>query len=114
MGILRTRTRRVQILQPAETGEGMKRLSAWLVAGAGLLASLTIGCAPLSMGIFTPVPVQPWVAERMEEKACMKNDFRTAILPPIPPGQRGLCEDPPDRAAILRALPRVTRGVPYF
>jgi hypothetical protein len=24
-----------------------------------------------------------------------------------------LCEDPPDRAEILRAMPRVTRGVPY-
>ena len=25
-----------------------------------------------------------------------------------------MCEDPPDRAAILRAMPRVVRGVPYF
>ena len=28
-------------------------------------------------------------------------------MPPI-------CEDPPDEARILRALPKVTRGVPYF
>lgn len=73
------------------------------------------GCIPTSMGIFTPICVQPWVAERMEEKMCVgRNDFRTPILPPIPAGYRPLCEDPPDRAAILRAMPRVTRGVPYF
>jgi hypothetical protein len=36
------------------------------------------------------------------------------VLPPIPPGYRPLCEDPPDRALILRTMPRVTRGIPYF
>ena len=25
-----------------------------------------------------------------------------------------MCEDPPDKAEILRAMPRVTRGVPYI
>ena len=42
-----------------------------------------------------------------------KNDHRTPIMPPIPPGHRPMCEDPPDEAEILRAMPRVTRGVPY-
>lgn len=82
-----------------------------IVLGAGLV--VLAGCNPLSMGIFTPVPIQPWVAEYMEEKICNKTDFQTPIMPPIPNGYRPLCEDPPDRAAILRAMPRVARGVPY-
>jgi hypothetical protein len=84
-----------------------------LLAGSLLLTVLASGCFPYSMGIFTPIPVPPWVTERMEEKYCYKNDFRTPVLPPIPSGYRPLCEDPPDRAEILRAMPRVTRGVPY-
>ena len=90
---------------------GKKRISCWLV-GVCLVAGLS-GCIPPGFGI-APIPVMPWVAERMEEKICNKNDYRTPILPPIPPGYRPLCEDPPDRAAILRAMPRVVRGVPYF
>jgi hypothetical protein len=51
----------------------------------------------------------------MEERVCFKHiDHRTPIMPPIPAGYRPLCEDPPDRAAILRAMPRVTRGIPYI
>jgi hypothetical protein len=67
------------------------------------------------MGIFTPIPVPPWVTERMEEKYCYKNDFRTPILPPIREGfAPPACEDPPDDATVLRAMPPVKRGVPYF
>jgi hypothetical protein len=91
----------------------------WAVALAGPM--ILSGCAPIasaffpfSMGIFTPIPVPPWVTERMEEKYCWKNDFRTPILPPIPPGTRPLCEDPPDDARVIRAMPPVARGVPYF
>jgi hypothetical protein len=73
------------------------------------------GCVnPLSMGIATPIPVQPWVTERMEERYCIQQDFQTPILPPIPPGIRPLCEDEPDLARILRAMPRVPRGIPYI
>jgi hypothetical protein len=73
------------------------------------------GCLPFSMGIFTPLPVPPWVTERMEEKYCHKNDFRTPIMPPIREGfPPPLCEDPPDEASVLRAMPPVVRGVPYF
>jgi hypothetical protein len=78
------------------------------VAGVG-------GCMPYSMGVATPIPVPPWVTERMEEKYCHKNDFRTPILPPIREGfPPPVCEDPPDDARVIRAMPRVPRGVPYF
>jgi hypothetical protein len=84
--------------------------------GLALAAPIILsGCYPLSMGIFTPIPVPPWVTERMEEKYCAKNDFRTPILPPILKGfPPPLCEDPPDDARILRAMQHVVRGVPYF
>jgi hypothetical protein len=74
------------------------------------------GCliSPFSMGFATPIPMQPWVAERIEERMCHRNDHRTPIMPPVPPGHTPLCEDPPDRAEIKRAMPRVTRGVPYI
>jgi hypothetical protein len=87
-----------------------------MVGGALLACALASGCipSPFSMGLATPIPIPPWVPERMEEKICNHNDYRTPIMPPIPPGYRPLCEDPPDRAAILRAMPRVTRGVPYI
>lgn len=84
----------------------------WVIGGL-LALFLSAGCNPYGLGIYTPIPVPPWVTERMEEKYCYKNDFRTPVLPPIPPGYQPLCEDPPDRATILRALPRVTRGIPY-
>jgi hypothetical protein len=86
-----------------------------LLAGALGMPSLTSGCInPFAMGIYTPVPMQPWVADRIEERLNNKSDRRTPILPPIPPGHRPLCEDPPDMAEVLRAMPRVTRGVPYI
>ena len=81
-------------------------MSGW---GAGAELPLIMGSAPV------PVPVPPWVTERMEEKYCWKNDFRTPILPPIRPGfPPPLCEDPPDEARILRAMRKVPRGVPYL
>jgi hypothetical protein len=57
--------------------------------------------------------VPPWVTERVEEKIMYK-PWRTPILPPIPPGYRPLCEDPPDQYSIMKVMPRVVRGVPYF
>jgi hypothetical protein len=74
-------------------------LAAAVVAPAGLS-----GCHIFSMGFATPIPVPAWVTERMEEKYCYKNDFRTPILPPLREGfPPPLCEDP-----------HVCRGVPYF
>jgi len=86
-----------------------------LLAGALLAPLLSIGCThPFSMGIATPIPVPAWTTERMEEKYCFKNDHRTPIMPPIKPGfPPPLCEDPPSQSEILRAMPHVTRGVPY-
>jgi hypothetical protein len=87
----------------------------FLLAGTLLVPFAGSGCvSPLSMGFATPIPVPVWVTERMEEKYCYKNDHRTPVLPPIPPGHRPICEDEPDLASILRAMPHVTRGVPYF
>jgi hypothetical protein len=90
-----------------------------LLIGTVLVPSLGSGCtSPLplfGMGIATPIPVPPWVTERMEDKfGPGKNDWRTSILAPIPPGYRPLCEDPPDRQQILRVMPHVTRGIPYI
>jgi hypothetical protein len=94
----------------------MKRVRSWVLLALSLAAPCGLsGCVPWSMGFFTPVCI-PWKpTERMEEKYCHKNDFRTPILPPIREGfPPPLCEDPPDDSAILRAAPRVLRGVPYF
>src|SRR3712207_4704943 len=73
-----------------------------------------LGCNPLSRGFLTPVPVPPWVTERMEQKFAHKNDGRVPIMPPIRAGYPDpICEDPPTDAEVLRAMPRVPRGVPY-
>ena len=82
-----------------------------LAVGAPLGLS---GCWALSMGFATPIPIPPWVTERMEEKYAYPNDFRTPILAPLRDGfPPPLCEDPPDEARILRALPRAS-SVPYL
>ncbi len=93
----------------------MRKVRSWMLLAGMILASVSSGCVPYSMGIFTPICVYPWVTERMEEKYCFKNDHRTPIMPPIREGfPPPTCEDPPDQAMILRALPHVARGVPYF
>jgi hypothetical protein len=86
----------------------------WLGLAAAALPALT-GCLPLSMGIFTPIPIMPWVSERMEEKYAFKNDHRVPVMPPIREGfPLPTCDDPPDEAHVLRVLGRVSRGVPFF
>jgi hypothetical protein len=94
----------------------MGKVRTWVLIAVAAIAPLGVGgCYPYSMGIFTPVPVPPWVTERMEEKICWKNDYKTPIMPPILEGvPPPLCEDPPDESRILRAMPHVARGVPYF
>ena len=89
------------------------RRKLWLVALALLTASGG-GCNPLTLGFLTPIPVPPWTAERMEQKLNHKNDGRTPIMPPIRAGfPPPICEDAPSDAEVLRAMPRVPRGVPY-
>ncbi len=85
-----------------------------LLAAAAASTAGAVGCNPTSMGFLTPVPVQPWVTERMEQKYAHKNDGRAPIMPPLRDGfPAPLCEDPPSDQEILRAMPRVPRGVPY-
>jgi len=74
-----------------------------------------VGCNPFTMGLLTPVPIQPWVAERMNTKYGNRNDGRTPIMPPVRDGfPPPICEDAPSDQEVLRAMPRVTRGVPYI
>jgi len=93
----------------------MSRLRTWLLLVVGLIGPMTIGgCHPWSMGIFTPIPVMPWMTEQMLDKYQYKNDYRTPVLGPIRDGfPPPMCEDPPDDSSVLRAMPRVARGVPY-
>jgi hypothetical protein len=91
-----------------------KRYLGLLIVTAALAPVTGAGCLPFSMGLATPVPVPAWVTERMEEKYCYQKDFWTSILPPIQEGTRPICEDPPDKAMVLRAMPHVPRGFPYF
>ncbi|MCQ8780399.1 hypothetical protein NQU49_27765, partial [Escherichia coli] len=60
------------------------RRKLWLLA-AGALPAVT-GCNPFAMGFLTPVPVQPWVTERMEDKYAHRNDGRAPIMPPVRDG----------------------------
>jgi hypothetical protein len=94
----------------------MKALRCLAMAAGGLALTVTMsGCFhPLGMGIFTPIPVPPWVADHIEQRLKYTTDHKTPVLPPIPPGFRPLCEDPPDRAEILRTIPPVPRGIPYI
>jgi hypothetical protein len=86
-----------------------------LLAGAILAPVAGGGCyLPTSLYGLAPIPVPPWVTERMEEKYCYKNDHRTPIMPPIREGYPPpLCEDPPDDGLVVRAMPHVVRGIPY-
>lgn len=63
--------------------------------------------------VTTPIPMQPWVADPVGERTIAANDARTPIRPPIPLGQRVLCDEPPTHQEILRAMPRANRGVPF-
>lgn len=92
----------------------MKRLRMWLFfVGVLAVCGASAGCVnPFALGWATPVPMQPWVADRIEERLIF-NDHKSPVMPPIPPGHRPMCEDPPDKSEILRAMKRVTRGVPY-
>ena len=72
------------------------------------------GCMnPFGMGFATPIPMQPWVADRIEQRFAQSRDVKAPVLPPIPPGHRAYCEDPPGAQEINRVMPPVTRGVPY-
>jgi hypothetical protein len=97
----------------------MRKFATWLMLAGASLAPLLSGCfytfVPYSMGIATPLPVMPWTTERMEEKYCYDRDHKATILPPIREGYPPPpCLDPPDMGTIIRAMPKVIRGVPYM
>jgi len=74
----------------------------WATALALLPTLLAVGC------------IQPWVADRMQERYQFNNDTRTPLLPPIRDGYpEPNCEDAPSDHQVLRALPKQVRGVPY-
>jgi hypothetical protein len=91
----------------------MKTLRNWMLLAGAVLGLTGSGCNPFGMGIATPIPVQPWMIDQVEARLQNLSDHYTTILGPIPPGYRPLCEDIPDRATILRAMPPVPRGIPY-
>jgi hypothetical protein len=80
------------------------------ILGVALAVSLS-GCwAGLAL-----VPQPAWVTERMNEKYDKRLWQRAAVLPPILPGQPiPTCEDPPSEEEIVRALPKVKRGIPFI
>ena len=92
----------------------MSRIRRLLLLAAATLPVASGGCNPFSIGILTPIAVQPWVAEREDAKFNHRNDGRTPIMPPIRDGYPPpICEDPPTDQEVLRAMPRGARGVPY-
>ena len=93
----------------------MRTVRSWVLLAGILVAPAGLcGCNPYTMGVATPIPVQPWTAERIEDKFEHRNDWRTPIMPPVRDGfPPPICEDPPSEQEVLRAMPRVTRGVPF-
>ena len=85
-----------------------------LDAPGGVAAGRGRAATRCGAGFLTPIPIQPWVAERMDDKFMHKNDHRTPIMPPIRDGfPPPMCEDPPTEREVLRTMTRVKRGVPY-
>jgi hypothetical protein len=91
----------------------MRRLrNLTLLALALLLPMGAVGCG-LPFWLI-PIAVPPWVPDKLEDKFCNKDDFRSAIMPPIREGvPEPTCEDPPSFKQVLRSMPQITRGVPY-
>lgn len=93
----------------------MFRIRRLLLLATAVLPALAAGCNPFSLGLLTPIPVQPWVAERMDQKYNHRNDGRVPIMPPIRDGYPPpICEDAPSDREVLRAMPKAARGIPYI
>jgi hypothetical protein len=58
------------------------------------------------------VPAGPTVPDGSQTKFYLPQENATPVLPPIPQGQRPVCDNAPDHAAILRTMSRAERGVP--
>ena len=85
------------------------------VLGACLIMG-NVGCFTFYNVVPWPIAVPPWVSERMEEKYTKRlKEDRTPIMPPILPGAPvPTCDDPPSEEQVIRALPRVARGIPFI
>src|SRR5688500_10586112 len=62
-------------IHPLLTDEpsGTEGIMSWirrklLLLALAVLPAWTSGCNPFTLGFLTPIPVQPWTAERMEQK----------------------------------------------
>src|SRR5262245_14993058 len=82
---------------------GLALANFWL---AGNLGSLGV-----PNNTVTPIPMQPWVADPIEERVVV-NQGSGVIGPAIKPGELRMCDQPPDTQSVLRAMPRVARGIP--
>src|SRR5262249_37713797 len=89
------------------------RKSAGLLLGFIFITGLS-GCLDPIPSLPAVIPVPPWVSDRMEAKYPRRFKERPPIMPPILPGQPlPTCEDPPSEEEVIRALPKVTRGIPF-
>jgi hypothetical protein len=62
------------------SSSGSKRGPAGQTGPAAKVSKLASGWLTNPFGIFTPIPIQPWVSQRIEERTV----HRTPVLPPIP------------------------------
>ena len=67
-----------------------------LLAGAVLMPSMSSGCFmginPFGMGFYTPIPMQPWVADRIEDGLLTRRPSHTDLAADSarsPPNVRG-------------------------
>ncbi len=89
------------------------RRKLWVLAVA-VLAGRPVATR-FTLGFLTPFPVQPWSRSGWSRNFNHKNEGRTPIMPPVRDGfPPPICEDAPSDAEVLRAMPRVPRGVPYI
>jgi hypothetical protein len=93
----------------------MGKARACLLLLSAVLATASAGCVAGYPLFLVPVPQPAWVASRMEEKYGHDRDFKTPIMPPIREGYPPpLCEDPPSVQRVIRAMPKIVRGVPHI
>jgi RNA polymerase sigma factor (sigma-70 family) len=84
-----------------------------LAALRGITATVSVSEAPGGLrDVLVQVEEQAGGAD--SKPSDQSRESRTPLLPPLTPGQRSACDDPPDLATILRALARGERGVPYL
>jgi hypothetical protein len=87
-------------------------------AAVGFIDSIgeLFGCEstlhPQPFSLSTPVPVQPWATERVQERYIAPNEGRTPILPPLGATNSPACADEPTDQEVLKALSPKANGEP--